>query len=127
MLFTFFKRDYIVRRFGKETVEEGFSAAPYEDSVLKLEDFQPLSADEIQALPEGQRSIRRIKSIGTTQFTPADEKTGVRGDWVYYEGRWFECSSCHKWDHTILAHYESEFVEVPPGLDTKPPELEVGA
>ena len=79
MLFTFFKRDYIVRRFGKETVVEGFSAAPYEDSVLKLEDFQPLSADEIQALPEGQRSIRRIKSIGTTQFTPADEKTGVRG------------------------------------------------
>ena len=47
-------------------------------------------------------------------------------DWLYYHGRWYECKSCQLWDHTILSHYESEFVVVPPGPTTTPPEVEVG-
>lgn len=126
MLFSFFKRDYIVRRFGDETVVNGVSGAPHEDFVVALEDVQPLSSDELQALPEGERTVRHIKSIGSTKFTTADEESGTPGDWLYYNGRWFECKSCQLWDHTILAHYESEFVVVPSGPATPPPEVEVG-
>lgn len=43
-----------------------------------------------------------------------------------YEGKWYECKSCQLWDHTILSHYESEFVEMSPGSEgIGPPELEV--
>lgn len=126
MLFSFFKKDYIVRRFGEETVEKGVSGSTHEDSVVALEDVQPLSSDELQALPEGERTVRRIKSIGSTKFTTADEESGTPGDWLYYNGRWYECKSCQLWDHTILAHYESEFVVVPSGPATTPPEVEVG-
>ena len=126
MLFSFFKKDYIVRRFGEETVVKGVSGSTHEDSVVALEDVQPLSSDELQALPEGERTIRRIKSIGSTKFTTADEESGTPGDWLYYNGRWFECKSCQLWDHTILAHYESEFVVVPQGPTATPPEVEVG-
>ena len=125
MLLGLFKKNYIVRRFGEETIVGGFSGAPYDDSVLALGDIQPLSADELQALPEGQRTVKRLKSIGSTRFTTADESTGTPGDWIYYDGRWYECTSCQLWDHTILSHYESEFVEVPPGPNTEPPTLEV--
>lgn len=126
MLFSFFKKDYIVRRFGEETVEKGVSGSTHEDSVVALEDVQPLSSDELQALPEGERTVRRIKSIGSTKFTTADEESGTPGDWLYYNGRWYECKSCQLWDHTILAHYESEFVVVPSSPATTPPEVEVG-
>lgn len=126
MLFSFFKKDYIVRRFGEETVVKGVSGSTHEDSVVALEDVQPLSSDELQALPEGERTVRRIKSIGSTKFTTADEESGTPGDWLYYNGRWYECKSCQLWDHTILAHYESEFVVVPSGPATTLPEVEVG-
>lgn len=125
MLFSFFKKDYIVRRFGEETVVNGVSGAPHTDSVVALEDVQPLSSDELQALPEGERTIRHIKSIGSTKFTTADEDAGTPGDWLYYRGQWYECKSCQYWDHTILSHYESEFVAVPTGPTTTPPEVEV--
>lgn len=75
MLFSFFKKDYIVRRFGEETIVNGVSGAPHEDFVVAMEDVQPLSSDELQALPEGERTVRHIKAIGSTAFT-----TGGRGD-----------------------------------------------
>lgn len=121
MLFGFFKHDYTMRRFGEETVVEGFSGASHVDTAVALENVQPLCSDELQALPEGERTVRRIKSIGSTEFRPADEKRGTPGDWLFYCGRWYECKSCQLWGHTILAHYESEFAEVPPGPGTDPP------
>ena len=38
MLFSFFKKDYIVRRFGEETIVNGVSGAPHEDFVVAMED-----------------------------------------------------------------------------------------
>lgn len=126
MLFSFFKHDYVARRL-KEDVYSGGYAAPggHEDFVVTL-NVQPLSSDELQALPEGERTIKRIKAIGVNQFNPTDEETGTQGDRLYYEEKWYECKSCQLWDHTILSHYESEFVEMSPGSEgIGPPELEV--
>ena len=54
------------------------------------------------------------------------EETGTEGDRLYYDGKWYECKSCHTWDHTILAHTEAEFVEISPGSEgIGPPEVEV--
>lgn len=124
MLTGFFKHSYIVRRFGAETIVDGFSGAGHTDSTVVL-DVQPLTSDDLQALPEGQRTVRRIKSLGADRFTPADEETGTPGDWLYYDGRWFECKSCQMMNLTLLSHYESEFTLVPPGPNTDPPDTEV--
>ena len=124
MLLDIFKKNYVARRFGEETSVQGYYGAPHTDFLVRL-DVQPLTADEVQALPEGERSIRRIKTLGGTRLTPADEDSGVRGDWLHYEGRWYECKSCQGWDHTLLAHYEAEFTQIPAGPQTTPPEIEV--
>lgn len=124
MLTAFFKHSYIVRRFGAETIVDGFSGSEHTDFPVRL-DVQPLNSDELQALPEGERTVRRLKALGDDRFSPADEEAGTPGDWLYYDGRWFECKSCQVMNLTILSHYESEFVLVPPGPNTEPPEEEV--
>lgn len=65
----------------KRMVYSGGYAAPggHEDFVVTL-NVQPLSSDELQALPEGERTIKRIKAIGVNQFNPTDEETGTQGD-----------------------------------------------
>ena len=126
MLFGFFKHQYVVRRLKPDTNCGGYSAPGGHEDFLVTLNVQPLSSDELQALPEGERSVKRIKAIGETKFKPADEETGTEGDRLYYDGKWYECKSCHTWDHTILAHTEAEFVEIPPGSEgIGPPEVEV--
>ena len=43
--------------------------------------MQPLSADELQALPEGERKTKRMKAFSDFLFNTADQSTGCRGDW----------------------------------------------
>ena len=88
----------------------------------------PLIDDASDGADEGAATTsieEQVKAIGSTAFTTADEETGKPGDWLYYQGRWYECKSCQLWDHTILSHYESEFTEVPPGPTATKPEVEV--
>ena len=68
-----------------------------------------LSADDLKALPEGLRQTKRLKAWGAVKLTAGDQQTGQFGDWLYYDGRWYECVSCVTWNHTILGHYRSEF------------------
>lgn len=126
MLFSFFKHNYVVRKLSAETYCGGYAApGGHKDSVVTL-NVQPLSSDELQALPEGERTVKRIKAIGENAFSTADEENGIPGDRLYYEGKWYECKSCHLWNHTLLAHYESEFAEMAPGQEgIGPPEVEV--
>lgn len=114
---TMFRREFVVRRFGKEEIIDGYGTAPYQDTVEAL-NVQPLSADELQALPEGERKITRMKAFSDFLFHTADQSAGHRGDWLFYRGRmdpeghWYECVSSLGWDHTMLAHGKSEFVQV---------------
>lgn len=107
-----FRRNFTIRRFGKEEIVDGYGHTSYEDSEVAL-NVQPLSADELQALPEGERRTKRLKAYGDFTFTTADQSTGRRGDWLLYYGHWYECVSSLGWDHTILRHCKSEFVEIP--------------
>jgi len=106
-----FRREFTIRRFGADTVVDGYSHTTYEDIITRL-NVQPLSADELLALPEGERRTKRLKAYGDMILTTADQSTGRRGDWLLYAGHWYECKSSVYWDHTILSHCKSEFVEV---------------
>ena len=110
-----FRRKYTVRRFGpQEDVSGGYTTAPFEDVVTPL-NVQPLSTKELMALPEGDRSTKRVKAFGDLQLTAADQYQGTPGDWLFYRGAWYKCVSALPWDHTMLAHCRSEFIIVPEG------------
>ena len=76
---------------------------------------QPLSTKELLALPEGERSTKRVKAFGDLQLTAADQYQGIPGDWLFYRGSWYKCVSAFPWDHTMLAHCRSEFAIIPEG------------
>lgn len=87
--------------------------------------MHPLSTDQIKALPEGERKLKRLEAQGTDTLVVADEATGTKGDLLYYMGDWYECVSTQIWDHTILNHTNYQFVLVPKdasrSIDTEDP------
>lgn len=103
-----FKKTYTLRRYGPEQ-EEGF---PYTDMSVRL-NVQPVSAAELQALPEGERSVKRLKAFGRENIRTASQTDGTPADRLWYRGQWYECEGADIWDHTPLAHCESQWVAVP--------------
>lgn len=106
-----FRKPYTLRSFGEQTNVDGYLYSPYEDAKVML-NVQPLTSNELEALPEGDRKVTRIKAFGAFPIKTADQATGTIADRLLYHGRWFECESSFQWDHTLLAHYESQFVAV---------------
>jgi hypothetical protein len=116
-----FKHPYTLRRYGPQTLTDGYPSAPFADQTAWL-DVQPLSPDELLTVPEGARTVKRIKSFGPDKFISADEYTGRPGDHLFYQGLWYECLSSVMWDHTIISHYRSEFIILPGRDQDAPPE-----
>jgi hypothetical protein len=107
-----FKRTYPIRNYGGQVITDGYQSVEYADGAARL-NVQPLSPDELLALPEGERTVKRVKTFGPDKFNSADEFTGTPATRLFYGGQWYECKSSVMWDHTILAHYRSEFVILP--------------
>lgn len=126
-----FRRKFVIRRFGEESTVEGYGVAAFSDTTASL-NVQPLSKDELKALPEGEQRTKRMKAFGDLVFTTADQSTGRRGDWLFYqgkmdpEGHWYECVSSLGWDHTMLGHCRSEFVLVSEAEARRVPRPEIG-
>ena len=116
-----FKKPYTVRVYTAQTIVKGYASAPYADAVMRL-NVQPLTPDEIMALPEGERTVKRVKSYGPDKLTSADEFKGVPGARLFYNGQWYSCLSSVMWDHTMLSHYRSDFVILPEREQMPPPE-----
>ena len=115
-----FRKRYVVRRFKTQKIVNGYAVAPYEDIAVSL-NVQPLTPNELLALPEGERRFRRL-------LTASNPKEGIPGDWLYYRGEWYKCVSAAPWDHTILSHCESQFAavaEAEPSANLEPPRMEV--
>jgi hypothetical protein len=104
-----FRRPYTIRRHGEQKVVNGYAVSGSSDFTALL-NIQPLSAKELLALPEGERTIARVKTFGADALISADEHSETPGDLLCYDGSWYECKSCVHWLHTLLTHYEAEFV-----------------
>lgn len=124
MNITLFNRPYWIRRFGEQKIIAGYLTSGYEDFSASLH-IHPGTSQQ-QPLPEGERRIRRLDGHGNIELIPADHEAGVKGDLLLYDGRWYECVSCVRWDHTVLNHWNYSFVQVPEDaagtadLDNKP-------
>ncbi len=115
-----FRRPYTVRRHDKQKFVNGYAVNGSADLTFML-NVQPLSSDELLALPEGERSVARVKTFGADRLIPADEHSGTPGDLLFVSGKWYECKSCIHWQHTPLKHYEGEFVVLADQSGQKPP------
>lgn len=107
-----FNKTYWFRRFGSQSTVKGYVTTPHRDFAASL-NVHPPSADTIQALPEGERKVKRLEASGTDVLLASDQARGIKGDLLYYHGDWYECISAIEWDHTILNHWEYVFVLVP--------------
>ena len=124
-----FNRNYWIRRFGVQKEIKGYLTSGYEDFVASM-NVHPLGTDSIQALPEGERKLKRLEGHGEAALVSADQEANRKGDLLYYHGDWYECVSSQLWDHTMLSHYNYQFVLVPVdtgrATDLKPPVGEPG-
>lgn len=112
MNITLFNKKYWIRRFGEQREVKGYLTSGKEDRIVSL-NVHPLSTDQQQALPEGEREMKRLEAHGTDQLVVADEKRNTKGDLLYYHGEWYECVNAQLWDHTVLTHTNYQFVLVP--------------
>lgn len=109
-----FRKRYTVRRFGRQEYgADGYGHAAYTDAEMLL-NVQPLTPNELKALPEGERNTMRLKAYGSDRLAAADEFGGTPGDRLFYNGLWHECTSSSSWEGTPLAHYVSKFALLPP-------------
>lgn len=125
MNISLFNKLYWIRRFGEQKNIKGYMTSDHHDFGASL-NVHPLSTDSMQALPEGQRKVKRLEAHSTVVLVVADEKKNRKGDLLYYQGDWYECVSSQLWDHTILSHLNYQFVLVPDdaagSIDLEPPE-----
>ena len=124
MNITLFNRLYWIRRFGEQRNVKGYMVSGHKDFGASLH-INPTGSDQMQALPEGQRKMKRIEGHGIEPLLVADEKENRKGDMLWYRGDWYECVSSMLYDHTILNHYNYQFVLTPHdasgSIDLEPP------
>lgn len=101
-----------MRHFGEPKNVRGYITNGMEDRVVSL-NVHPLSTDQIKALPEGERKLKRLEAQGTDTLVVADEAAGTKGDLLLYMGDWYECTAAQPWDHTVLSHLNYQFCLVP--------------
>lgn len=112
MNISIFNRNYRVRRFGEQRYVRGYAASCHTDMMVSLH-VHPVGKDTIQVTPGGERKVKRLEAHGTDVLCTANHDAGLKGDLLYYKGAWYECVSAVEYDHTLLSHWNYEFVIVP--------------
>ena len=107
------KRKYILRRFGNAVAGGGYVSESYTDMVVNV-DIQ--TTDRSTTTSEtGDRTVQNLKVFTRDEkfeIRPANKERGTTGDWIWFQGRWFECRSSRLSDNTILRHWTCTFTEV---------------
>ena len=104
------KKPYVLRRYTKQKNRKGYYARGCTETTVML-DVQTINASATLTA-EGKRSTKSIRSFGTFPIKAADTKKAIQGDRLFFEGEWYECTSCIHREHTPLNHYRSEFTLV---------------
>ena len=104
------KRQYTLRRYTPQKNRRGYYSRGYTDTTVML-NVQTTRSDATLT-KEGKRPTKAIKSFGTFPIKAADVKTATQGDRLFFEGEWYECTSCVHKEHTPLNHYISQYTLV---------------
>ena len=120
-----FYKQYVLRRFEPSVYVRGHSTSKYADKPLHA-DIQTLQ-NVATTGESGAYSKQRVKVFSKDKIQIADKANGVRADWLYFQGKWFEAVSCRLSENTLLKHYTSEFEEILNGEQSgylKPPVID---
>lgn len=112
MNITIFNKEYTIRRFGEQKDVKGYLTSSYSDEVVSLH-IHPASSDTLRMLPEGERFSKVLEGHGTYPLRASNKDSNTKGDLLYYKGDWYECTSSVEYDHTVLSHYNYQFVILP--------------
>lgn len=105
-----FYKGYVLRRFKPSVYSKGYSSSSFAEKSLHA-DIQTLQ-NVATTGESGAYSKQRIKVFSKEMIQIADKNNGVRADWIYFQGKWFEAVSCRLSENTLLKHYTSEFEEI---------------
>lgn len=105
-----FYKQYVCRRFEASVYVKGHSTSTYEEKPLQA-DIQTLE-NHSSTSQSGAESKQRIKIFSQKKLKIADKNNGVRADWIWFQGKWFEVVSCRLSENTMLKHYTSQAEEV---------------
>lgn len=109
MAIRIWKRPYTVRRFSEPQNVRGYVKDTYTDMTAML-DVQ-MTDDSAQMREDGDAPVMRLKAFGDLRFNVADRATGAKPDWLWFDGKWFECRSSRLSRNTFIKHWTSSFVE----------------
>lgn len=107
-----FKKPYTLRSFQKTEYTDGYPSARYSDRTVML-NVQPMTTNELIALPEGIRRDKNIKAIGKVDIKTADDTSGILADRLLYHGQWYECTGSDVWGNTPVGQTEAVFGLIP--------------
>lgn len=107
-----FKKSYTLRSFQKTEYTDGYPSARYSDRTVML-NVQPMTTNELIALPEGIRRDKNIKAIGKVDIRTADADSGTLADRLLYRGQWYECTGSDVWGNTPVGQTEAVFGLIP--------------
>lgn len=105
----FFKREYKLRRFKQAVVVDGYASIPYEELTV-LADIQTTDRSMTTAF-DGTVEVQSIKVFCDEELLPENSASGQKGDWIWFQGKWFECKSTRLSENTPLRHWTATFVE----------------
>ena len=104
------KKQYTLRQYKPQKNKRGYFSRGFTETTVSL-NVQTVRSDATLT-KEGKRPTKMIKSFGTFPIKAADIKTATQGDRLFFEGEWYECTSCVHKEHTPLNHYLSQFTLV---------------
>ena len=118
----FFKHPYLLRRYGKPDIIQGYASLPYQDHLFLL-DIQTLK-NEVSITEDGAKSVQQIKVFCESEILTENKTRQQKADRIWFQDKWFECRSSRLSENTPLRHWTAVFVEC---LDVEPaPNLDGG-
>ena len=86
-----------VSRPGAGTMTDGRWVAGVPSTFDAVMSIQPLNGDDIEELPEGQRTRNIIKGYTATELQTTNEGSGIKADVVTYNSKTFEVQTVERW------------------------------
>lgn len=103
------KRNHLLRRFKDPVAADGFVLEDHTDIIIKADVQTTNRHSNTDAY--GERAFQEVKMFSDFEINVANESTGIKGDWLWFQDKWFQCTSSRLSENTFLKHWTSTFTE----------------
>lgn len=111
----FFRKKRTIRRYKEPKEDKGYITIPYDDLELPM-GVQTLENVSVTT-PDGTKFIQKLKVFCDYKILTEDIDKKQKADRLWFQDKWFDCTSCRLSENTPLRHYTATFIEL---LDQEP-------